>query len=63
MGTVWSNGQVALTKCLVFGLSVYTEDGWQPWKYLAEEEKELVRRLVDWSPIFPQDIKDILYKK
>ena len=52
-GVTWENGRVALSKDLIFGLVVMTEDGWFPVSHLDESDRELVWRLVDHAPGCP----------
>ena len=52
-GVVWENGRIALTKDLIFGLVVMTEDGWFPVSHLDDNDRELVWRLVDHAPGMP----------
>lgn len=49
----WENGRVALSKDLIFGLVVMTEDGWWPVNQLDSSDRELVWRLVDHAPGMP----------
>ena len=53
MQTVYSNEKVSLTKDLVFGLSVMTEEGWIPISWLDSSDKEVVKRMIDNDPLFP----------
>ena len=52
-GIVFTNGRVAITKDLIFGLSVLSEDGWMPLSNLDHQEVKMVHRLVDYNPTFP----------
>ena len=52
-GVVWDNGRIALTKDLIFGLVVMTEDGWFPVSHLDDNDRELVWRLYDHTPGCP----------
>ena len=65
MQATYTNGKVAFTKCLVFGLCVFTEDEkgiqeWVPFSSLDDEDKKMVRAAADWNPIF-RPIMDEIY--
>lgn len=49
----WTNGRVALSKDLVFGLVVMTEDGWFPVDQLDADDVEVVHKAVDYNPGMP----------
>jgi hypothetical protein len=53
MNITWTNGAIALTKDLIFGVSVLAESGWTPLSTLDKEDLALVRRLVDGNPSCP----------
>jgi hypothetical protein len=53
MAVVWTNNKVAITKCLVFGISVMSETGWVPLNQLTCAEIHYVRSLIDHNPSFP----------
>jgi hypothetical protein len=57
----FTNGRVSLCDDLVFGVSVLGEDGWVPFAWLDEQDKEKVRRLLDFNPTCPKKISDIVY--
>jgi hypothetical protein len=63
MSTTFTNGRVALTNDLVFGLSVLSQDGWVPFRFLEEPDKELVRRLLAHNPTCPRAWRDEIYAK
>lgn len=52
-GVTWENGRVALSKDLVFGLVVMTEDGWFPVNHLDAEDREMVWGLAGNHPGMP----------
>ncbi len=52
-GVVWENGRIALTKDLIFGLVVMTEDGWWPVNQLDAEDREMVWGLAGNHPGMP----------
>lgn len=53
-GTVtFTNGEVSLTKNLVFGLCVLTEDGWYPFADLDGVDKGFVINSIDRNPTCP----------
>lgn len=61
--TIYSTNRITLAMDLIFGLVVLCEEqGWVPFDHLVDEDKKIVRELVDHSPIFPQSFKDIIYK-
>lgn len=51
--TVWTNNRVSLTKDLVFGLAVLTEEGWQALVHLSLEDVDMVIREVDGDKSCP----------
>ena len=54
MTTVFTNGKIAVTKCMIFGLTVLSEDGnWLPINQLSKEDFSLVEKLIDNNPTFP----------
>ena len=54
MSTVFTNEKVSITKCIVFGLSVLSEDGnWYPLDQLDKEDFLMVDGLIDNNPTFP----------
>jgi len=55
MATVWHNNNVALTKDLIFGVCVMSEEGWVPIGEGSIEELELVLRLIDFNPLCPKE--------
>jgi len=63
LGNVFTNGRVSLTKCLIFGLSVLSQDGWVPWSELDEQDRDLVRRLLDHNPTCPTEWSNTIYAK
>ena len=64
MATTWTNQRVALTKDLVFGLCVYTEEGWKPLSELDKDQLKLVHRLCDFNPSNPfRDELDAMVQK
>lgn len=65
-GLVFSNGLVALTKDLIFGLCVYGEgpDGnlqWFPWNQMTQEDQKRVQLLLDHNPTCPEEWREIVY--
>lgn len=65
MNTVFTNGNIAFTKDLVFGLCVMAEQGWMPLSQLDDEDVKLCVRLLDSNPTFPfkQELDDFLKKR
>ncbi len=66
MGTVFTNGRVSLTKCMVFGVCVLVVDcdnnqGWVPFKNLPAADQDTVRRALDHNPTCPDDISQVIY--
>lgn len=59
---VFTNGRVSLTKDLIFGLSVLSMDGWVSFRRLPEDEKDMVRKVLDHDPTCPQGWRDEIYK-
>lgn len=51
--TVWTNNRVALTKDLIFGVAVMTEEGWQALIHLSLEDVDMVIREVDGNKSCP----------
>jgi len=49
--TIWNFGSVAITVDLIFGVCVYTEDGWVPFTEGTEDQKEWVRRQIMANPL------------
>jgi hypothetical protein len=67
IGIVFNNGQIALTYCPVFGLCVYgqpegEEPQWLVWNYMNNDDRKIVRKLLDWSPTCPKEWINIIYK-
>jgi hypothetical protein len=48
---LYNNGKVAISKDLIFGLSVYTEDGWIPLARLSQDDLHATRVLIDMDPL------------
>ncbi len=61
MAAIFTNGKVALTDDLIFGVSVLTEDGWIPISDLDPEDLKKVQVLLDWNPACPDKIKQAVY--
>ena len=55
MAIVWTNNQVALTKDLVFGLCVMSEEGWVPINEGTDDQIQKLFSLIDWNPSCPKD--------
>ena len=53
MQVVYTNSRISLTNDLVFGLSVLTETGWVPYSELDENDRDIVRRAVDYDRACP----------
>ena len=49
---LYNNGKVAISKDLIFGLSVYTEDGLIPLAQLSQDDLWTTRILIDMDPLF-----------
>ena len=60
---VYTNGKVALTLDLVFGLSVYSDQGWVPWSELDEADRDMIRKLLDWDISCPEDWRKKIYSR
>lgn len=61
MGTVYTNNVCAVQKIPIVGWVVLSEHGWVPLGDLNKDELEIVRRAVNWGPIFPDELKQELY--
>jgi hypothetical protein len=61
MTNVFTNGRITLTKDLVFGVCVLTEEGFVPLTHLSRQDMSVVRRLLDFNPTCPPDIFDAVY--
>ena len=64
MHTVWTNNQISMTKCMVFGLCVLSENGWEPVDNLDLDDLDTVIQLIDANPSFPwaSELADIAKK-
>lgn len=64
MNTTWTNGVIALTRDFIFGVSVKTEQGWEPISIFDSRDLKQVIRLVDNNPSCPwlNDLQDALQK-
>lgn len=60
-GTVFTNGRVSLSYCLIFGLNVMSEEGWVPWDDLDGDDRRVVRRALDHNPTCPEEWRQIVY--
>jgi len=49
--TVVNFGNVALGSDTIFGVVVYTENGWVPFSEGSFKEQEMVRRMVEGAPL------------
>ena len=50
---LYNNGKVAISKDLIFGLSVYAgEDGWIPLNQLSLDDLHVTEQLIDGDPSF-----------
>ena len=55
VGLVWTNNIIALTMDIVLGLSVMTDNGWSPIRFLDKEIVKKVIGMIDFNPSFPKD--------
>lgn len=57
---VFTNGRIALTKDLIFGVLVMTDDGWYPVAYLNDDDKKHCAFLLDHNPTCPAEYAEAL---
>jgi hypothetical protein len=52
--SLFNNGRVAISKDLIFGLSVFVNDaeGFLPCSELDSDDLEMIARLIDFDPLF-----------
>ena len=67
MQTIFTNGKIAFTKDLVFGLCVFGElpngeQQWLPLEFMDKEDFELSVKLLDNNPTFPwyKELTDVI---
>jgi hypothetical protein len=56
--TVYTNGKVSIGEDLIFEWVILSENGWVPIGDLCKEDIEMIWRLMDFNPIFPDELLD-----
>lgn len=51
-GGIYNNGDIAITKDLIFGLSVWDGDNWFPLSSAEDHELSMIKKLINDDPLF-----------